>query len=96
MTSVIDIFAPYLPTIITIIVIFVNILFLIKSVSSAGGFNIVGWLIFNIILAVITNVLALIVPSLDGYIQYDLISIIFRFIIDLFEELGSDIWNLIF
>lgn len=96
MTSVIDIFAPYLPTIITIIVIFVNILFLIKSVSSAGGFNIVGWLIFNLILAVITNVLALIVPSLDGYIQYDLISIIFRFIIDLFEELGSDIWNLIF
>ena len=96
MTSVIDIFAPYLPTIITIIVIFVNILFLIKSVSSAGGFNVVGWLIFNLILAVITNVLALIVPSLDGYIQYDLISIIFRFIIDLFEELGSDIWNLIF
>lgn len=96
MTSVIDIFAPYLPTIITIIVIFVNILFLIKSVSSAGGFNIVGWLIFNLILAVITNVLAMIVPSLDGYIQYDLISIIFRFIIDLFEELGSDIWNLIF
>lgn len=96
MTSVIDIFAPYLPTIITIIVIFVNILFLIKSVSSAGGFNIVGWLIFNLILAVITNVLAMIVPSLDGYIQYDLISIIFRFVIDLFEELGSDIWNLIF
>ena len=96
MTSVIDIFAPYLPTIITIIVIFVNILFLIKSVSSAGGFNIVGFLIFNIILAIITNVLALMMPALARYIKYDLISIIFRFIIDLFEELGSDIWNLIF
>ena len=96
MTSVIDIFAPHLPTIVTIIVIFVNILFLIKSVSSAGGFNIVGWLIFNLILAIITNVLALMMPALDGYIQYDLISIILRFLIDLIEELVSAIWNLIF
>ena len=96
MTSVIDIFAPYLPTIITIIVIVINIIFIFMSVGSAGGFNMVGFLIFNVILAIITNVLALMMPALDGYIQYDLISIIFRFVIDLFEELGSDIWNLIF
>lgn len=92
----VDIFAPYIPFIVTTLCIIINIIYIFKTTRGSGGFDIWGLLVLNIIIAITTNVIAEVVPSLDGLIQYDLISLILEQILSFVEGAFSDLWGLIF
>lgn len=92
----IDILAPYLPFMIQVIVIIANLIFIFKSINSSSGLSVLSIVVFNMIIKIIITAIVLLEPKLDGLIQYDLISMLFRLIIDFIKGFGSDLWNLIF
>lgn len=93
---IIDIFAPYIPFTVTVICIIINLIYIFKSSQGSNGFNIWGLLILNIVIMLTTNVIAELIPSLDGYIQYDLISLILDEVLKFVEGTFADLWDLIF
>lgn len=77
----IDIFAPYLPFISFLFVIIVNVILVYK-----GG----TWtsiLILNVIIFSINQFISAMFPVLNGLIEYDLLSILLDYVVDIFDIL---------
>ena len=80
MTSIIDIFAPYIPFTVQLLVLIINVVYIMKA-TRGNGVSIIGITILNGVLFVTTNIIAFAIPSLDGLIQQDIISLLLETII---------------
>ena len=80
MTSIIDIFAPYIPFTVQLLVLIINVVYIMKA-TRGNGVSIIGITILNGVLFVTTNIIAFAIPSLDGLIQQDVISLLLEAII---------------
>lgn len=80
MTSIIDIFTPYIPFTIQLLVLIINVVYIMKA-TKGNGVSIIGITILNGVLFVTTNIIAFAIPSLDGLIQQDVISLLLEAII---------------
>ena len=87
MINLIEIFAPYIPFMVTLFSIVINVWLIIKGISWTN------LLIFNVILSVVTNLVAISIPSLDGLIQYDLLSLVLTSIIDILKDLINGLFD---
>ena len=80
MTSIIDIFTPYIPFTVQLLVLIINVVYIMKA-TRGNGVSIIGITILNGVLFVTTNIIAFAIPSLDGLIQQDVISLLLEAII---------------
>lgn len=79
-TNFIDIFAPYIPFFVQLMVLIINVVYIMKA-TRGNGVSIIGITILNGVIFAVTNITAIAIPSLDGLIQQDIISMLLELII---------------
>ena len=79
--DIIVLFEPYIEFFVKLLVLIINVVFIMKA-TKGNGVSITSLVILNIVIAVITNSIAFVIPSLDGIIQQDIISLLIEKILE--------------